>query len=171
VKSLQRCLPVRLKMIALVVVSSVFLCTFSAQAVTPMPAFTLSDVRTGKAVSSEDFKGRAILVSFFATWCSPCLKEVPTFIQLQNEFGKEPFTVLALSVDRGGKGVVQTLIEKYSINYPVLMAGPATGRSFGGIMSIPASFLINKSGNVVKRYRPGYIPHSEFVNDIKRVLN
>lgn len=160
-----------LRKLILICISVFFLYGVSAQAATPMPSFNLSDVRSDKTVASKEFKGKALLVTFFATWCSPCLKEVPHLIQLQNEFGQGDFSVLALSVDQGGKRVVQKLIDKYSINYPVLMATAATGKGFGGIMSIPASFLINKNGNVVKKYRPGYIPQSEFENDIKRVLN
>ena len=171
VKRKKQVLKNQLKRSVLVFVGIFFLFAGSVQAATPMPSFNLPDARSGKSVASKEFKGKALLVTFFATWCSPCLKEVPNLIKLQKEFGKDGFSVLALSVDQGGRGVVQKLINKYSINYPVLMASAETGRAFGGVRSIPASFLINKSGHVVKRYRLGYIPHSEFENDIKRVLN
>lgn len=170
-KRIQQALSNQFKVSVLIFISIFMLCGVSVQAATPMPSFNLSDATSSKNIASKEFRGKALLVTFFATWCSPCLQEVPNLIQLQNEYGKGDFSVLGLSVDQGGKGVVRKLISKYSINYPVLMANSATGRDFGGIMSIPASFLINKNGNVVKRYRPGYISHSEFENDIKRVLN
>jgi len=170
-KEIKQTLYNHLKTSVLVFISILLLSGVSTRAATPMPSFKLSDARSGKSVASQEFQGKALLVTFFATWCAPCIKEVPNLIQLQSEFGKKDFSVLALSVDQGGPRVVKKLIDKYSINYPVLMASAATGRDFGGVRSIPASFLINKSGNVVKRYRLGYIPHSEFESDIKRVLN
>lgn len=163
--------PFQRKLVSLALAAVFALICLPVQAATPMPSFSLSDARSGKSINSEVFKGKALLVTFFATWCGPCIKEVPDLIKLQEQYNKNGFSVLALSMDRGGPSVVKKLINKYSINYPVLMANPATGRAFGGIRSIPASFLINKRGNVVKRYRLGYIPHSEFENDIRRLLN
>jgi len=163
--------PFKRKIASLVSAAVLVLICLPAYAVTPMPSFSLSDARSGKSITSEAFKGKALLVTFFATWCGPCIKEVPDFIKLQKRYNKDGFSVLALSMDRGGSSVVKKLINKYSINYPVLMANPATGRAFGGIRSIPTTFLINKRGNMVKKYRLGYIPHSEFENDIKSLLN
>ncbi len=142
-----------------------------AQAATPMPSFSLSDARSGKSITSKEFEGKALLVTFFGTFCGPCIKEVPDLIDLQKRYSKDGFSVLALSVDRGGSRIVKKLINKYSINYPVLMANPKTGRDFGGVRSVPANFLVNKRGNVVKRYRPGAIPHNELEMDIKALLN
>ena len=159
------------KVSLLLVVGIFLLSTVSVQAATGMPEFNLQDARNGKSTASKAFAGKALLVTFFATWCSPCLQEIPNLIKLQDEFGKDGFSVLALSVDQGGRDVVQKLISKYSINYPVLMADASTGKAFGGVRAIPSSFLINRDGNLVKKYRMGYIPHGEFENDVKRVLN
>lgn len=136
-----------------------------------LPAFQLQDAKNGEDISSQQFEGKALLVTFFATWCGPCLQEIPNLIKLQKKFGKDGFSVLGLSVDQGGRSIVKKLINKYSINYPVLMAKYEVGQALGGIRSIPASFLFNKKGKLVKKYSLGYIPHSEFENDIKRVLD
>ncbi len=141
----------------------------SLQAATKMPAFSLPLVVSGKQVSSEVFANKALLITFFATWCPPCIQEVPTLIQLHQEFGPDGFSVVGLSVDQEGPKVVARLVSKYSINYPVLMADNKTTRSFGGVYGIPVSFLVNKKGNVVKRYT-GYVPHSILMKDIKKVL-
>ena len=143
-------------------------CTASASK--SMPSFSLPDVVTGDTVDSTVFDGKTLLVTFFATWCPPCMQEIPDLISLQNEYEKKGFSVVALSVDQGGVGVVKKLVEKRSINYPVLLANGSTARDFGGVVGIPTSFLINSKGLVVKKY-PGYVPHMILENDIKRIMN
>lgn len=134
-----------------------------------MPGFSLSSALDGKTVDSEDFKGKALLITFFTTWCPPCRQEIPSLIQLQNDYAAKGFSVIGLSMDEKGASVVAKLIEKESINYPVLMADSKTARDFGGIVGVPTSFLINREGEVVKRY-PGYVPHSLLEKDIKSIL-
>ena len=136
---------------------------------TKMPSFSLESVTTGMAVSSETFAGKSLLITFFATWCPPCIQEIPNLIEVQNTFGEGNFSVIALSVDQEGPKVVRRIVEKKNINYPVMMADDSVTRDFGGVYGIPTSFLVNSRGNVVKKYT-GYIPHSVLVNDIKQVL-
>ncbi len=140
-----------------------------AYSATRMPAFSLENVITGKEVGSDSFAGKSLLVTFFATWCPPCIQEIPNLIEVQNEFGPKKFSVVALSVDQNGKTAVKRMVEKKNINYPVMMADNSVTRDFGGVYGIPTSFLVNKKGNVVKKYT-GYISHSVLVNDIKQVL-
>jgi len=135
-----------------------------------MPDFVLKNAVDGKAVDSRSFSGKVLLVSFFATWCPPCVEEIPTFIDLQNNYAKDGFSVVALSVDQGSPAVVAKLIEKRKINYPVLMADDETMENFGGVYGIPVSFLVNMEGNVVKKY-PGYVPKSILLKDIQSILN
>ena len=140
-----------------------------AGAARPMPQFSLPSARDGKTVSSDDFKNKTLLITFFATWCPPCRQEIPTLIKLQEEYADKDFSVVALSVDERGPKVVRKLIESEKINYPVLMATRAVANSFGGISGIPTTFLVNKKGNVVKKY-PGYVPHELLVRDINTIL-
>lgn len=143
---------------------------YTASAASRMPSFSLLDVVTGEKVDSKHFDGKTLLVTFFATWCPPCMQEVPDLIDLQSKYEKKGFSVLALSVDQGGSEVVKKLVEKRSINYPVLLADGATAQDFGGVVGIPTSFLVNSKGHVVKKY-PGYVSHVVLENDIKRVMN
>ncbi len=149
-----------------------FLTVFSqsTMAASKMPAFALSDVVTGESVDSDFFSGKALLVTFFATWCPPCMQEVPDLIRLQNKYEGRGFSVVALSVDEGGSKTVRKFIERRSVNYPVLMADRSTAQKFGGVVGIPTSFLINRNGTVVKKY-PGYVHHMILENDIKKILN
>lgn len=146
-----------------------FVSVHTVSAATRMPSFSLEDVVTGDTVDSAFFKGKTLLVTFFATWCPPCMQEIPDLIKLQNEYAAKGFSVLGLSVDQGGAGIVKKLVEKRSINYPVLLADGAVAREFGGVVGIPTSFLVNSKGQVVKKY-PGYVPHMILENDIERVM-
>lgn len=136
---------------------------------TKMPAFILEDVRDGGDVNSMAFEGKALFVTFFATWCPPCIQEVPHLIDLQEKYSEEGFSVIGLSVDQGGAKVVRRLIKRKSINYPVAMADARVMQEFGGIYGIPVAFLVNKNGNVVKKYT-GYVPRSVLEKDLEKVL-
>ncbi len=140
-----------------------------AVAASKMPSFVLQDAATGENVDSKVFSGKALLITFFATWCPPCMQEIPDLIKLHAKYGSQGFSVIGLSVDESGPKVVKELIEKRSINYPVLMADGATARSFGGVVGIPTSFLVNSKGTIVKKY-PGYVPHVILENDIKQIM-
>lgn len=142
----------------------------SAVAASKMPSFVLPDAVTGETVDSKSFAGKTLLITFFATWCPPCMQEVPDLIDLQKKYSSKGFSVVALSVDEGGAKVVKKLVEKRSINYPVLMADRSTARNFGGVVGIPTSFLVNSQGHVVKKY-PGYVPHILLENDINKIMN
>jgi len=141
----------------------------SAGSAVPMPHFSLPSVLDGKTVNSDSFKGKALLITFFATWCPPCREEIPGLISLQKELGDKGFSVIGLSVDEGGAGLVAKLVNKEKINYPVLLADRSTAHAFGGIAGIPTSFLVNRKGNVVKKY-PGFAPPSMLQRDIQTVL-
>jgi thiol-disulfide isomerase/thioredoxin len=154
---------------AILVFAAFFFLAGGLQASSKMPPFSLLDVTDGKTVGSDEFRGKALLVTFFATWCPPCMDEVPSLIELQKEFAKEGFSVIALSVDEEGPGVVIKLIKKQEINYPVMMADNGTIKGFGGVFGIPMSFLVNRDGNVVKKYT-GYVSYSDFAKDIRSVM-
>jgi len=145
------------------------LMTGAAQAATKMPNFTLPSVKDGAMVKASAYQGQAMLINFFATWCPPCRKEIPSLIQLQKEYGPKGFTVIGISTDQGGPGMVDKFAKKMEINYPVLMSDSETPSLFGGILGIPTSFLVNREGNVVKRY-DGYVDHQTLVNDLKAIL-
>ena len=80
-----------------------------------MPQFVLKSAVDGKEVNSNSFSGKVLLVSFFATWCPPCIEEIPTFNELQKRYKNKGFSVVALSVDQGGPSVVAILVKKKKI--------------------------------------------------------
>jgi len=146
------------------------LSSLAVQASTKMPEFSLKDVRSGSIVESSSFAGKVLYITFFATWCPPCVQEVSVLTQLQEELADSEFSVVGLSVDQEGPAVVARFADKNKINYPVLMTEFKTTKDFGGIFGIPVAFLVNKSGNIVKRYT-GYVQHEILVKDIRSLLN
>lgn len=141
----------------------------AAQAAAKMPDFALPAIQDQKVVDLNKLRGKPVLVNFWATWCGPCVQEIPSLISLQKEFGPQGLTVIGISMDQNGEGPVQKLIEKTGINYPVVMGDSKIAGEFGGVFGIPASFLIDQSGAVRKRFN-GWTSHEAFVEDIKQVL-
>lgn len=152
------------------VIAMVIMTGIHSMAATKMPTFALESVDDGRTVRSSAFDGKVLLITFFATWCPPCAQEVPVLNELHTKYGKDGFSVVALSVDQEGASVVSRFVKKKKIQYPVLMAQAKTTADFGGVYGIPVAFLVNKSGNVVKKYT-GYVSHKILEKDVNRLLN
>ncbi len=135
-----------------------------------MVHFNLPSAAENKMVESKQFEGKVLLVTFFATWCPPCIQEIPTLIDLQNSYGSKGFSVIGMSVDEGGVPPVKRLIDRTFINYPVLMADKEVARGFGGVTGIPVTFLVNRKGELVKKYL-GYVEHSVLDDEIKKLIS
>jgi cytochrome c biogenesis protein CcmG/thiol:disulfide interchange protein DsbE len=122
------------------------------------PDFSLSDL-DGNKVSLSDHRGKVVVLDFWATWCPPCRKGIPDFVEMQNEYGKDNFIVLGINLDRGDDvgSMVEEFAKNYNINYPVLYHNPQIVMAYGGIQSIPTTFVIDQEGKVrqgVVGYRP-----------------
>ncbi len=110
------------------------------------PTFAVKSL-SGESLNSRDFKGKVLLVNFWATWCAPCKKEIPALTQLQDEYGSEGLQVIGLSMDRTS-GVVRQFTHTYRMSYPVAMADRDLRRIFGGITAVPTTFMIGRDGRV-----------------------
>src|SRR5210317_1220207 len=97
-----------------------------------MASFKLPSLTDKAILDSKQLDGKVLLVTFFATWCPPCIQEIPSLVALQDSFKSKGFSVVAFSVDEGDLAPLYNLIDKFGINYPVLLAEPAVTRSFGG---------------------------------------
>ncbi len=132
------------------------------------PSFTLQDLN-GKQVSLSDFKGKVVILDFWATWCPPCVKEIPHFIELYQQYKDQGFAIIGISVDSGGVSVVKSFARKYQVNYPILMTDGRVDKAYGGIPSIPTTFVIDSAGNIRQKYI-GYREKAVFEADIKALL-
>ena len=132
------------------------------------PSFTLQDLNS-KQVSLSDFKGKVVILDFWATWCPPCVKEIPHFVELYEQYKGEKFTIVGISLDRQGVSVVKPFVQKYQVNYPILMTDGQVDKAYGGIASIPTTFIIDSAGNIRHKYI-GYRDKAVFETDIKALL-
>jgi thiol-disulfide isomerase/thioredoxin len=134
-----------------------------------MVQFKKQSLTDNVMLDSKQLDNKVVLLTFFATWCPPCIQEIPSFIELQKAYHDKGFTIVAFSVDEGGASQVVKLIKKHEINYPVLMADEAVTKGVGGVMGIPVSFLVNRKGEIVKKFM-GYVDHDILEKEIKSLL-
>ncbi len=132
------------------------------------PSFTLQDLK-GNQISLSDFKGKVVVLDFWATWCPPCVKEIPHFIELYEQYKDRGFAMVGISVDLEGISVVKLFARKYRVNYPILMADGQVQKAYGGIPNIPTTFVIDSAGNIRHKY-VGYIDKAVFEANIKALL-
>jgi thiol-disulfide isomerase/thioredoxin len=132
------------------------------------PNFDLTST-DGKNVKLSDFRGKVVIVDFWATWCPPCRKGIPDLIELQNEF-KDKLVVIGVSLDQDTKPDVVPFIKKYGINYPVVYGTNQVIMDYGSINAIPTSFVINKEGKIVDKHI-GLVPKSDLETKIKEILS
>ena len=111
------------------------------------PDFALKDVN-GATVRLSDYKGKVILLDFWATWCGPCKIEIPWFMEFEQQLKNRGFAVLGVSMDEGGWDDVKPYIEQLKINYRILMGDDKVEQAYGGIDSLPTTFLIDRSGKI-----------------------
>jgi cytochrome c biogenesis protein CcmG/thiol:disulfide interchange protein DsbE len=144
----------------------------------PAPAFTLEDL-TGKKLSLADYKGKAVLINFWATWCAPCKIETPWLIELRNQYAAQGFEVLGISADDLDRNDPQKLseekrqiarfVQQEKINYPVLIDADSISQPYGGLDSLPASFYVDRNGVVVAA-QLGLTSKEEIEVNIKKSL-
>ena len=143
----------------------------------PAPDLTLKDL-DGKEISVAQYKGKVVLVNFWATWCEPCRVEIPWLIEMQQQYSAKGFTVLGVAMDEEGKSVVAPFVQKErfdvngaksQMNYPILIGNDAAADKFGGLLGYPTSVLIDRSGKQIKRIT-GIISRDEIAETIQSQL-
>jgi len=132
------------------------------------PAWSLKDV-DGKTVNFADFKGKVVVIDFWATWCPPCREEIPGYIEMTKKHGKDGLVIIGISLDQAGPGVVRSFIAKSGINYPIVMGDDATVAAFGGVEVIPTTFLIDREG-LIRDKKVGMMAAAEYEKKILAVL-
>ena len=126
----------------------------------PAPAFALTDL-SGNKVSLSSFKGKAVLINFWATWCGPCKLETPWIVELRNKYASQGFEVIGIDsegddlppTDTAGlakeKAAVAEFVKLEHMPYPVLLGGDGLTKPYGGLEAMPTSFYVDRNGTVV----------------------
>ena len=132
------------------------------------PDFTLKDM-DGKTVRLADYKGKVVLLDFWATWCGPCKIEIPWFIELQRKNKDRGFEVLGVAMDDEGWEAVKPFAARMAINYRLVLGNDPTAQSYGGIDALPTTFLIDRSGKIAKAH-VGLGSKKDFENGVEQLL-
>jgi len=127
-----------------------------------------------KTYAGENFTldgkdAQATLIVFWATWCGPCLMEIPSLITLNRKYQHRRFRVVAINVDDAQGGKARPILKRYGVDYPVLIGDEATMQSFGGVEALPTSFLVGSDGILRDKIR-GLLPEAELERRILKLL-
>ncbi len=131
------------------------------------PDFTFKSLEGGE-VSLSDYKGKVVMVNFWATWCGPCIKEMPDLEKLQQAYKDEGLQILGLTVSSKEKDIPGK-VKSTGVTYPILLNAEPAVAKFGGFNSIPQTFIINREGKIVKQIT-GTRPYEAFEKEIKPLL-
>ncbi len=142
--------------LALLTAGAVFHRDVAAQAgFAAAPDFRLTDLK-GKTISLADYKGKVLFLNFWATWCPPCRAEIPDFVEVYSEMKSQGLEILGVSLDTKGKDTVVAFVEKYKINYPVVLESKrATEKIISDFQPgqfIPTTIVIDKQGRIRDKY-------------------
>jgi thiol-disulfide isomerase/thioredoxin len=143
------------------------------------PAFTLQDLN-GNKVSLDSYKGKAVLINFWATWCGPCKIETPWIVELRNKYAANGFEVLGIDSEGDDakpgsdawskdKAAIAKFIAQEKMPYPVLLSGDSISKPYGGLEDLPTSFFVNRKGVVVAT-QVGINSESDLEDNIKKAL-
>ena len=134
----------------------------------PSPDFSLKDA-TGATVKLSDFKGKVVLLNFWATWCGPCKIEIPWFMEFQKSYKDRDFAVLGISLDEEGWDVVKPYIESKKINYQILIGNEQVSQAFGTIDSLPTTLMIDRQGRIASMHI-GLVSKKTYEQEITNLL-
>jgi thiol-disulfide isomerase/thioredoxin len=135
---------------------------------TPAPDWQLNDLN-GKTVKFSDFRGKVVILDFWATWCAPCRVEIPNFIELQTQYGDRGLRVVGVSLDEQGPDVVKKFAKRFGVTYPIVIGNQKVVEAYGGIDAIPTTFVIDRQGRIVS-WHMGYDDKGAFEKEIQPLL-
>ncbi len=124
------------------------------------PVVSFKDLQ-GSDVTLAGYKGKVVVVNFWATWCEPCQVEIPWMIEMQQKYGARGFTILGVAMDDDGKAAVEPFVRKQrfdvngqqtAMNYPIVLGNDDIAQKFGGLIGLPTTIVISRDGKIVKRF-------------------
>jgi peroxiredoxin len=130
--------------------------------------FALKDAN-GKTVKLSDYKGKVVLLDFWATWCGPCKIEIPWFIDLERKHKDKGFAVIGVSMDEDGWESVKPFLSQMNVNYRVVIGNDTTAQAYGGVDALPTTFLIDREGKIAATH-VGLTSRKDFENGVEQLL-
>jgi thiol-disulfide isomerase/thioredoxin len=141
-------------------------------------SLTITDLQ-GKPIDLEPYKGKVVVINFWATWCGPCLIEMPWFIEFQEKYASRGFTMLGIAMDDEGRSVVEPWVAEQTfeangragakLNYPMFIGSEPVAEAYGGILGLPTTLVVNREGKIVHRFI-GLASHEKLVAAIEGLL-
>ncbi|MDQ3199885.1 MAG: TlpA family protein disulfide reductase [Verrucomicrobiota bacterium] len=132
------------------------------------PAWQLQDL-DAKPVKLSDFKGKVVVLNFWATWCPPCRAEIPALISLQQQYSPRGLVVIGVALDQGGAAVVKPFVKKMEIDYFNVIGDQKMTQAYGGITVVPTTFIIDRQGKIVTEQK-GAADRASLEAEIKLLL-
>jgi thiol-disulfide isomerase/thioredoxin len=114
------------------------------------PDFSLPDL-SGQKLDLSSYRGKVVLLDFWATWCDPCREEIPHFVELQKRYGDQGLQIIGVSMDDEAEPV-RDFYQRFKMNYPVVMGNAKTGELYGGVLGLPIAFLIGRDGRITAKH-------------------
>ena len=133
------------------------------------PDFSLKD-SSGKTVKLSEYRGKVVLLNFWATWCGPCKIEIPWFIDFQQQYKDRDLVVLGISMDEDGWTSVKPYVEQKKINYRVAIGTEELSTLYGGVDALPTTFMIDRAGRIASTHL-GLVSKSEYQTEIQDLLD
>jgi len=134
----------------------------------PAPAFLLNTL-DGRGVKLSDFRGKVVLLNFWATWCAPCRVEMPWLVDFYSRYQAQGLEIVGVSVDDDARDKVAAFVHARNVNYTIVLKDEGVADAYGGLRFLPQSFFIGRDGNIVKQTF-GVRGKEDFENDIRQAL-
>ena len=149
------------------VLVAVGLCLAAFPAAKTAPNFSLADA-SGKRVQLSDFRGKVVVLDFWATWCHGCKEEIPWFMEFQSKYARSGLAVVGVAMDEDGWKSVRPFVEKTKMNYTVVVGNDAVAKPYG-LDSMPMTVLIDRSGKIVSVHT-GVVDKDGFEKELQELL-
>jgi cytochrome c biogenesis protein CcmG/thiol:disulfide interchange protein DsbE len=136
----------------------------------PAPDFTLTDSQ-GAKVKLADYRGKVVLLNFWATWCGPCQVEIPWFKEFEQQYKSKGFEVLGVSMDEDGWSAVKPYMTEHKLNYRILLGDDSVSQLYGGLDALPTTFIIDRDGRFAFPPHIGLVGKNEYSSEIESILD
>lgn len=134
----------------------------------PAPNFDLASL-DGKRVKLSDYRGKVVLLNFWATWCSPCKTEMPWFVDLQKKYGNDGLVVLGVAMDDSSTSRIAEFASEVGVNYPILLGNDQISDDYGNVQYLPTTFYIDRDGKIVDK-GTGLLARKEIEDSVQKAM-